>query len=185
MEQVLRLLAAPDKNTASGKRDFAVLQIFLQADLRLSEVGDIRVEDIEIGERKGTLRVQSGKGNKFGEVPLNKTARIAIKEYLEVKPSYPNENHLFLGQKRTPLKPRSVYDIAKKHLARAGVTKPNITAHSLRDTMATNLYDQHKDIRLVQEVLGHKHIQTATKYTKKTKEEKEQALEESPLNIYR
>jgi len=184
-KQVLRFLAAPDKNTAGGKRDFAVLQVFLQAGLRLSEVADIRMEDIEIGERRGTLRVQSGKGNKFREVPLNRTARIAIKEYLEVRPSYPDENHLFISQKRSPLKPRSIYDIVKKYLARTRIANPNIAVHSLRDTMATNLYNQHKDIRLVQEILGHKHIQTTTKYTKKTKEEKEQALEESPLNIYR
>ena len=80
---------------------------------------------------------------------------------------------------------KGIQDIFINFLARAGIANPNIAVHSLRDTMATNLYNQHKDIRLVQEILGHKHIQTTTKYTKKTKEEKEQALEESPLNIYR
>jgi len=168
-----------------GKKDFAVLQIFPQAGLRLSEVADISMENIEIGERKGTSRVQSGKGNKFREVPLNKTTRISIREYLEIRSRHSDENHLFLSQKRSPLRPRSIYDIVKKHLARTGIANPNITVHSLRDTMATNLYNQHKDIRLVQEILGHKHIQATTKYTKKTKEKKEQASEESPLNIYR
>jgi len=171
-----------DTSNDKGKRDFAILQLFVQCGLRLSEVASIELDDIEVGERKGTLQIVAGKGDKQREIHLNKTARQAIKAYLSVRPTLLDTNKLFISQLNRPLSPRSIYHLTKQYLEAAGM--PHLSCHSLRHLFATNLYNQHKDILLVKEALGHKTLESTLRYTSKTKEELASALEESNLNIY-
>ena len=180
--QILKLFRMVDTSNNRGKRDFAILQLFVQCGLRLSEVASIELDDIQIGERKGTLQIVAGKGDKQREIHLNKTARQAIKAYLSVRPTLLDTNKLFLSQLNRPLSTRSIYHLTKKYLEAAGM--PDLSCHSLRHLFATNLYNQHKDILLVKEALGHKTLESTLRYTSKTKEELASALEESNLNIY-
>jgi site-specific recombinase XerD len=180
--QVLRLFGSIDRSTVKGKRDFAIIQLFVQCGLRLGEVASIKIGDFNLSERKGVLRVQCGKGGRFREVPLNKTARFALAEYLHVKPNLPGVDHLFVSQKGTPLSKRTIFDIVKKYLRMIG--SGDNTVHSLRHLFATSLYNKHKDIVLVKEALGHKSIQTTLRYARKSKAEVQQALEEIETNIF-
>ncbi|PIU51059.1 hypothetical protein COS91_06665 [Candidatus Desantisbacteria bacterium CG07_land_8_20_14_0_80_39_15] len=181
--QALRLFGSVNKTSAMGKRDFAIIQLFVQCGLRLSELAHIEIGDIETGERKGMLRIPSGKGGKPREVPLNKTARVALSEYLKVRLALPLIKVLFLSQKRKALSGRTIHDIVKKYMEKAGMS--DFSCHDLRHLFATNLYNKHKDLILVKEALGHKHIETTLRYSRKTKEEIANALEDTELNIYK
>ena len=179
--QVLQLFKAVDRTRKLGCRDYAIIQLFVQCGLRLKELADIQVGDIKITERAGMLRIPSGKGRKPREIPLNKTAREAIMGYMAVRPRFHGVKHLFFSQKRKQLAPRSIQDLVKKYLKKAGVG--GFSCHSLRHLFATNLYNKHKDIVLVKEALGHKRLGTTLRYSHKTMKEIQEAMEDTPLNI--
>lgn len=181
--QILKLFRMVNTSNDRGKRDFAILQLFVQCGLRLSEVASIEMGDIHIGERKGVLRLTGGKGNRPREVSLNKTARHALKAYLEVRSSLPDTKKLFISQLNRPLSRRSIYHLTKKYLEAAGM--PDLSCHDLRHLFATNLYNRHKDVLLVKEALGHKTLESTLRYSHKTEEEIASAMEDSDLNIYR
>ena len=180
--QVLKLFRMVDTYNDRGKRDFAILQLFVQCGLRLSEVANIEISDIEITQRKGTLRIVGGKGNHEREIYLNKTARHALSAYLLVRPSPPDTKKLFISQLNRPLSKRSIYHLTKKYLEASGM--PSLSCHDLRHLFATNLYNRHKDILLVKEALGHKTLESTLRYSHKTSEEIAKALEDSDLNLY-
>jgi len=181
--QVLQLFKSIDRTKKLGIRDYAIIQLFVQCGLRLKELSEIQLVDIKITERAGILRIPRGKGGKPREIPLNKTAREAIIEYLAARPRIAGVRHLFFSQKRKPLAPRSIQDLVKKYLKKAGVG--DFSCHSLRHLFATNLYNKHKDIVLLKEALGHKRLGTTLRYSHKTQKEIQQAMEESPLNVMR
>jgi integrase/recombinase XerC len=181
--QVLKLFRMVDTQNDRGKRDFAILQLFVQCGLRLSEVANIQLDDINISERKGTLRIITGKSGSERKVHLNKTARHAIKAYLRVRPTLPETNKLFLSQLNRPLSTRSIYHLTKKYLEATGM--PDLSCHSLRHLFATNLYNRHKDILLVKEALGHKTLESTLRYSHKSEEDIAKAMENSNLNIYK
>jgi len=179
--QVLRLFGCIDRSTIRGKRDFAIIQLFVQSGLRLSEVAGIRLGDFDISERTGVLRVHCGKGGKFREVPLNKTARFALSEYLQSRTDLAGTDYLFLSQRASPISKRAIFDVVKKYLE---MIRVDASCHSLRHLFATNLYNKNKDIVLVKEALGHKSIQTTLRYARKSKAEVQQALESLDSNIF-
>ena len=181
--QVLQLFKSIDRTRKLGIRDYAIIQLFVQCGLRLKELSEIQLGDIKISERAGILRIPRGKGGKPREIPLNRTAREAITEYLAARPRIAGVRHLFFSQKRKPLAPRSIQDLVKKYLKKAGVG--DFSCHSLRHLFATNLYNKHKDIVLLKEALGHKRLGTTLRYSHKTQKEIQQAMEESPLNVMR
>lgn len=181
--QILKLFRMVDTGNDRGKRDFAILQLFVQCGLRLSEVAGIEIGDIHMNERKGVLRVAGGKGDRPREVSLNKTARRALSAYLEIRPNLPDTKRLFISQLNRPLSRRSIHHLMKKYLEAAGM--PELSCHDLRHLFATNLYNRHKDILLVKEALGHKTLESTLRYSHKTEEEIASAMEDSDLNIYR
>jgi site-specific recombinase XerD len=180
--QLLRFFGSIDRSTVGGRRDFAIVQLFVQCGLRLSEVAGVRLGDFDLSERKGVLRVCCGKGGRFREVPLNKTARFALSEYLQVRPNLSSVDYLFVSQKSTPLSKRAIFDLVKKYLKIVGIS--DASCHSLRHLFATSLYNKHKDIVLVKEALGHKSIQKTLRYARKSKAEVQQALESLDSNIF-
>ena len=181
--QVLKLFRMVDTQNDRGKRDFAILQLFVQCGLRLSEVASIELSDIDISERKGTLRIITSKSGSERKVHLNKTARHAITAYLQVRPTLLETNKLFISQLNRPLSTRSIYHLTKKYLEAAGM--PDLSCHSLRHLFATNLYNRHKDILLVKEALGHKTLESTLRYSHKSEEDIANAMEDSNLNIYK
>ena len=181
--QILKLFRMVDTSNDRGKRDFAILQLFVQCGLRLSEVANIELSDITVTERKGTLKIAGGKGDQQREISLNSTVRYAIKVYLEVRQDIPDVKKLFISQMNKPLSRRSIHHLTKMYLESAGI--PELSCHDLRHLFATNLYNRHKDILLVKEALGHKTLESTLRYSHKTKEELASAMEDSELNIYR
>jgi len=181
--QILKLFRMVDTSDDKGKRDFAILQLFVQCGLRLSEVANLEVGDIHVGERSGILRVIGGKGGRQREINLNNTARRALSSYLEVRPNLPGTKRLFISQLNRPLSRRSIHHLMKNYLEASGM--PDLSCHDLRHLFATNLYNRHKDILLVKEALGHRTLESTLRYSHKTNEEIASAIEDSDLNIYK
>ncbi|MDD4237958.1 MAG: tyrosine-type recombinase/integrase [Desulfotomaculaceae bacterium] len=141
-------------------RDEALIGLMLHAGLRVSEVRALTREDIEISERKGRVIVQHGKGNKYREVPLNKTIRKILSSWLEINPSGP----LFPNKKkgRTSITVRGIVTLVANY---AYLAKLEATPHTLRHTFCKNLIDMGVPIDQVAMMAGHSNLNITKRYT--------------------
>ncbi len=164
------------------ERDYAILMLFLNCGLRLSELVGIDIDDIS-GD---TLRV-IGKGNKERTVYLNKACINAINNYLKVRiNSGIKENHkkaLFISRNKERISPRTVQVIVKKYIKAAGLDSNKYSTHKLRHTAATLMYKYgNVDIRALQQILGHESVATTQIYTHIDDERLRQAMKSNPLS---
>ncbi len=167
-------------------RDYAIITLFLNCGMRLSELVSINVQDIDFSDCK--LNVV-GKGNKERTIYLNKACMNAISSYLPTKPivskhdSKYSEKALFLSERKTRIGNRTVEHIVSKHLAAAGLDTKKYSVHKLRHTAATLMYQYGKvDIRALQELLGHQSISTTEIYTHVSNDQVRKAVENNPLS---
>ncbi len=169
VDDVTRLVVAPD-GSAKGLRDRAVLETLYGGGLRISELVNLDVDDVDLQE--GSVRVL-GKGGKERDVPLGRYARDAISAYLtRVRPQFAtarSRSALFLNQRGGRLTRQGCAGILAGHAEHAGITK-KVTPHTLRHSFATHLLEGGADIRVVQELLGHASVATTQVYTLVTKE---------------
>ena len=185
--QKLLNVVSSDDNDENKERDFAIITIFLNCGLRLSELININIKDLDFNENK--LNV-IGKGNKERTIYLNKACIDAIKSYLNVRPkegvkidSKASEKALFLSKRRERISNRTVQYIVEKELKKAGLDTSKYSVHKLRHTAATLMYQYGKvDIRALQELLGHECISTTEIYTHVSNEQVRNAIEVNPLN---
>ena len=154
------------------KRDIALIELMLNTGPRVSEVSELKEEDIEISERKGILRV-IGKGSKPREIPINSETRKYLWDYLEVKPNSP---YLFVSQRGRNMSRSTIFRTVKKYANLAGIEKP-VHPHTLRHTFAQTLIDNGTDLFNVQYLLGHEDISTTQRYHRPKIEVQEQAVE--------
>ncbi len=146
-------------------RDKAILELFFSTGLRVSELCNLKKEDINLEKDEFSVK---GKGNKWRVVFLSNQAKYWLKKYLEIRTDL--NPYLFVRQDRArveedkPITPRSVERMVKKYAKLAGITK-KIVPHSLRHSFGTDLLLNGADLRAVQELLGHKSITTTQIYT--------------------
>lgn len=160
------LLASIDPAKPLGKRDLAILELFYSSGLRLSELCQARLENLD--EDDAILRV-TGKGNKTRLVPVGEQALKALSHYLvserpELVKSGKTSSHIFLSIRGGPLSPDRVRQIVKKRAEQAGLPQ-TIYPHLLRHSFATHLLEGGADLRVIQELLGHADISTTQIYT--------------------
>ncbi|MGB9880402.1 MAG: tyrosine-type recombinase/integrase [Anaerolineae bacterium] len=157
---------------AGDARDVAIVEVLLNTGLRVSELCALTFDDVEMSDRKGKVVVRSGKGGTWREVPLNGEARQALGDYLRRVGT--REGPVFVG-KRGPLTPSAVFRIVQKYGKKAGV---EISPHTLRHTFATWLLrNAGADIVMVKDLLGHKYLNTTAVYTRASREDVEEAVE--------
>lgn len=162
---VERLLAAIDTTQPRGFRDRAIVELLYASGLRISELTNARLENLDLDN--GTIRV-TGKGDKTRLVPVGKTAREAIAAYLErerpgvVKARTGSE--IFLSRFGKKLTTVRVWQIVKAIAKQSGLEQ-NIYPHLLRHSFATHLLSNGADLRIIQEMLGHADISTTQIYT--------------------
>lgn len=173
VEQVERLLSAPDDNDLLGARDRAILETLYSTGVRVSELVDLNRNDLDFQGQ--TLHVR-GKGKKERIVPLGSHAMAAIRHYLtllEPDARFANLRNrsmsdpavpLFVNKNGGRLSSRSVRRKLDKYLKSAGLD-PTISPHTLRHSFATHLLDNGADLRSVQELLGHQSLSTTQIYT--------------------
>lgn len=162
-EQIESIINAVDPESPSAVRDRAIIEILYGCGLRLSELINLRLQDIEF--EAGFVRV-TGKGNKQRLVPLGDFARKAVLAYLDKRPAGASEQALPLILNRFGAKFSRVglWQIVRKLVRRAGVTR-RVTPHTFRHSFATHLIEGGADLRVVQEMLGHADISTTEIYT--------------------
>jgi len=160
------------------ERDFCILTLFLNCGLRISELANLNISDI----RDDSLTVL-GKGNKERPVFLNDACIEAINDYLaeRSKTAPKNEVALFLSSRRTRISTSTIHSLVKKHLAVAGLDSSKYSSHKLRHTAATLMLKGGVDVRTLQELLGHEHLNTTQIYTHIENEDLREAAMRSPL----
>lgn len=187
LEDSRKLLDATlDDDDENKERDYAIITIFLNCGIRLSELVGINIKDIDFSENK--LNV-IGKGNKERTIYLNKACINAIESYLKVRPvegikldDKKSKDALFLSKRRERISKRTVQYIVDKELKKAGLDTTKYSTHKLRHTAATLMYQYgNVDIRALQELLGHESISTTEIYTHVNNEQVRNAVEANPL----
>ncbi len=177
---------ASNEDNRNCERDFAIITLFLNCGMRLSELVGININDIDFDECKMNV---IGKGNKERTIYLNKACMRAISEYLNVRPkegikrdNKHSEKALFLSERRERISNRTVQHIVNKELQQAGLDTRKYSVHKLRHTAATLMYQYgNVDIRALQELLGHESISTTEIYTHVNNEQIRNAVESNPL----
>ena len=155
-----------------NKRNIAIFELMINTGLREEEVCNLKLSDVIISDRKGTVIV-TGKGDKYREVPLNKTARKAIQEYLEVRPN--RGEYLFVSNKSNRLSESQLYRIIRKYADMAGI---KAHPHMLRHTFAYKLARENKvDLEILRNLLGHANINTTAIYLATNMQDLEKAVE--------
>ena len=175
-----------DENDENKERDLAIITLFLNCGLRLSELVGINVSNIDFNECKLTV---IGKGNKERTIYLNKACINSIKNYLSVRPtegikidSKASNKALFLSKRKERISNRTVQYIVERELQKAGLDTSKYSTHKLRHTAATLMYQYgNVDIRALQELLGHESISTTEIYTHVSNEQVRNAVEVNPL----
>jgi integrase/recombinase XerC len=167
--EVGRLLGAPGAEDRFAVRDRAILETLYSTGCRMSELTGLDEEDLDL--RGGMARVR-GKGRKERLAPLGRYAVAALREYLPLRLAAIGdamERALFLNRFGTRLRGRSVARLLDKYIQRAGLAA-RTSPHTLRHSFATHLLDAGADLRSVQELLGHKNLETTQIYTHVTVE---------------
>jgi site-specific recombinase XerD len=171
-DEYTKLLASAGGNV----RDFALLQLFLQTGIRVSEAAAICLHDLDLEHKTLTIH---GKGSKERIIPLEKKAFQALKSYLTVRPKTADQ-HLFLNHHGEGLSIRGVRKIVEKYVKHSGITK-KISCHGLRHTCATNRAALGMNAFCLKTLLGHERISTSLEYVHIGTEELRKPMEDTSL----
>lgn len=181
---VEKIIAAIDKSTDLGKRNQCIIEVLYGCGLRVSELIDLKISDINFKEEY--LKVH-GKGDKVRFIPLAKYTAKLLKNYLEnvrihYKVTKKSQDHVFLNSRGSSMSRVIVFIIIKELAEKAGIHK-NISPHTFRHSFATHLLQNGADLRYIQEMLGHSSITTTEIYTHlKNEELREVILNYHPRN---
>ena len=171
VDEVSRILDAPDRTEVAGLRDAALLELLYGTGARVSEICGLDVDDLAtaLTEPDAGIRL-FGKGGKERVVPLGSYAAKAVSDYLvRARPAFAQaaKRHtpaLLLNQRGARLSRQSAWAVIQRAAEKAHVTA-DVSPHSLRHSFATHLLDGGADLRVVQELLGHSSVATTQIYT--------------------
>ena len=177
LEESRRLLSSV--RGVNEKRDYAILMLFLNCGIRRSELVSLNLSDVY----EDRIRV-SGKGNKERIVYFGSACKAAIDEYLpERNKKVLSDNRALFGSRdNNRISVTAVHRLVKKHMLAAGLDPSQYSAHKLRHTAATLMVSNGVDIKTVQEVLGHEHLNTTEIYTHIENTELKIAAEANPIS---
>ncbi len=161
-----------------AERDYCILTLFLNCGLRVSELVGLNLTDFQ----RDTVRV-TGKGGKERTVYLNEACADAINQYLphRLRPHDRDKNALFISRNRNRISVQTVKWLVKKYVGQAGLNTHKYSAHKLRHTAATLMYQNGVDIRTLQTILGHTSVSTTMIYTHIEDSSLREAAQKNPL----
>lgn len=171
---LLRAVDGPNKT-----RDYAILMLFLNCGIRRSELVGLNIQDIYADH----IRVL-GKGNKERIVYMGSSCQAAVNDYLKVRKTLvlTDNRALFGSRDHNRISVTAVHRLVKKHILEAGLDPERFSAHKLRHTAATLMLQNGVDVKTVQEVLGHEHLNTTQIYTHIENTELHIAAEANPIS---
>lgn len=161
-------------------RDYAITTLFLNCGLRLSELANLNIADLN---KDNTLRIM-GKGSKERLVYLNGSVQEALRGYLRKRNELEvDQDALFLSMRKNRMSNRSIQHMLEKHLKAAGFDTRKYTVHKLRHTAATLMYQYgNEDLKSLQEILGHESVSTTQIYTHVNLEDIRYTMSQNPLS---
>lgn len=168
LDQVEKILQAPDTSDYIGLRDRAILELMYATGLRVSELTHLSLRDLHL--ELGFIQT-IGKGNKERLLPIGEEAAYWLNQYLQdVRPLFlakktsRHTQHVFLNQRGNPFTRQGIWKNLNKYVQIAGISM-DVSPHMLRHSFATHLLENGADLRMVQELLGHSNISTTQIYT--------------------
>ena len=164
-------------NSKNYIRDNAIITLFLQTGIRLSELQNINIKDINFTDK--TIKIIA-KGNIERKIYLNATSVAAINNYLKTR-KYENQEPLFISNRKKRISKSSIENICKKAYKLLGLNEKEYSVHTLRHTVATHIYKETKDILIVKKILGHKSIAATEIYTHIENDIIKDAFDKHPL----
>jgi integrase/recombinase XerC len=161
-------------------RDYAIIQTFLQTGIRLSELANLRVDEVDLDHR--LLTVRQGKGKKDRQIPLVDDAVKALRNYLRYRNTQLilDDEILFLAKNGTSLNVSTVKYTVAKYVKRAGIRK-KVSVHTLRHTFGAHKADKNMSLATLQELMGHKKKETTLKYIHLAKTNLRQEMAQTAL----
>lgn len=179
LDDSLKLLdSVSERNSV---RDYCILTLFLNCGMRLSELVNINITDIN-----GDTLTVIGKGNKERTIYLNQACIEALDAYMvirkELKPEMRDKNALFISERNKRIGKRTVQYMVEKYVTKIGLDPRKYTTHKLRHTAATLMHQSGVDIRVLQEILGHKQLSTTEIYTHINNNQLRAAVNQNPLS---
>lgn len=169
-----------NNNEEYRKRDYAIIMLFLNCGLRLSELASIDIDKIKDDDTLSII----GKGNKERTIFINDACILAINDYLSVRPKDSNdEKAMFISKRKNRMSNRAIQHMIDKYFDKAGLDTSIYSTHKLRHTAATLMYKYgNVDIRALQEILGHESVSTTQIYTHIDNERLRDAIKSNPLS---
>jgi len=186
LQESLDLLACirEDKESKNVVRDYAIVTLFLNCGMRVSELVGINLNDL--ARDLSTVRV-TGKGAKERMIYLNEACQSALKDYLAIRMAEEGgpaakEKALFLSSRANRISVKTVQWMVYKYLEMAGLGDRKLSVHKLRHTAATLMYQQGGvDVRVLKDILGHEQLNTTQIYTHVSNSDMEEAMAHNPL----
>ncbi len=185
-ERLLRAVRE-DELSKTRERDYAIIVLFLNCGMRLSELVGINLSDID--RDMESLRVL-GKGAKERLIYLNDACRAALRDYLPIRNAdevqMKDKNALFLSSRHSRISNKTVQWLVYKYLKAAGLENKGCSTHKLRHTAATLMYQSgNVDVRVLKDILGHEQLNTTQIYTHVSDENMKRAIAANPLAGFR
>jgi integrase/recombinase XerC len=163
-ETIARLLTVTDASDGLQVRDLAIFELIYSSGLRLAELVNIDIDDIDLEQQR---LVVTGKGNKTRHLPVGSKAVSAVRSWLSRRCAYTRERQqpaLFLSKLGKRISPRNVQYRLSQLIKRQALDQ-HLSPHTLRHSFATHMLESSSDLRAVQELLGHVNIATTQVYT--------------------
>ncbi len=158
-EDLEKLLDFPDKNNKYGLRDALILEMLYSSGIRVSELSNMKVKDIDFNEKKILIL---GKGNKERYVYFGSKCMNLLNKYLEL--DHRDSPYLLIGKRTEKLNEREIRSIVTETAKKAGISV-HVTPHTLRHTYATHMLNDGADLKSVGDLLGHESLSTTQIYT--------------------
>lgn len=181
LDESVKLLESVDGNNT--ERDFAIITLFLNCGMRVSELAGIDLDDFD---NEMLSLVVTGKGAKQRRIFLNDACRDAIRAYLKVRPANiksEDAKALFISRNRNRISVKTVQWLIYKRLQEAGLGNLHMSVHKLRHTAATLMYAEgHTDVRVLKDILGHESLSTTQIYTHVQNQKLIEAANNNPLS---
>lgn len=165
-QEVRRMIAAVDEKSRNGPRNLALLQLMLQCGLRVGETVRLSRDDVTLHKTVGRLRVRAPKPEHDRSVPLNTAARRALQDHLDALGPGDGSAPLFISERGRRMSVGTVQYLVKKYLCFAG--REDLSANDLRNHFAMEFYKRSGKLTATQKVLGHRDINTTTRYARAT-----------------
>jgi site-specific recombinase XerD len=179
-EESIELLKSLDKTNKNYARDYCILTLFLNCVMRLSELNNIKLEDI-----KEDVLTIIGKGQKERKVYLNKSCLKALSQYLNIrddsKCSLANAKFLFISSQNKKISKRRIEGLVTKHLSNANFDINKLHTHSMRASFATMNYKNGADIATLAKAMGHVNINTTKLYLNIDEDDLRRLANDNPL----